>query len=336
MSENESTMKQIKTLLLVVGCASAFLATGCNSSNSTGNPVDNNLLIGGNPAGPKIPSNPGTAGKSAVCFMKACAPVVAKTQIVDPRGEFKYPDPSRFSNASQRNFYRQPIAFLDLTTINPSTLLSPSFTIGDFASASKGRYAIIAPEMIKRIQNMRDRLGAGLRVSSGYRSPAYNRKIDKSATWSRHTYGDGVDLVGKPMRSIRDACTANNSTFFLLYNDGHVHCDWRAVPLDPAFYPPTKVKTPSEQLVQNAIALSKSTEILFNESADGIRLSVKMPDIELEGEPTHEWVILSPSGQETVYDSATALIGSGSEKGTYYVKVVVGEFIESESSIEVQ
>ncbi len=218
--------------------------------------------------------------------------------------------------------------------MNPKTQLSASLFLDDFASASKGRYAIISPSVVRRVQNIHDRLGSGLTLTSGYRSPGYNRQIDKSATWSRHMYGDGVDMIGKPMKSIRDACTANKATFFLLYRDGHVHCDWRAVPLDPAYYATSTSIAPNQLLVQNEIALSKSTKIVFAQTKEGVRLSVQMPDIELEGVPEYEWVVTSPSGKETRFDSEEPILNSIVEKGTYSVKVVIGDFIESESQID--
>lgn len=218
--------------------------------------------------------------------------------------------------------------------MSPEARLTADFSLKDFVSASKGRYAVLSPSVVRRIQSIRDRLGAGLRVTSGYRSPGYNRRIDKSASWSRHMYGDGIDLAGKPMKSIRDACTANKATFFLLYKDGHVHCDWRAIPLDPAFYPATKIMTPNQLLVQNEIALSRSTKILFAQTEEGVRITAQLPDIELEGVPQYEWVVTSPSGKEIKFDSEAPVLTEADEKGTYFVKVIIGDFIESETQID--
>lgn len=47
---------------------------------------------------------------------------------------------------------------------------------------------------IQNLQNFRDRLGKPIRINSGYRCPAYNKKID-GARNSQHIYGCATDIV---------------------------------------------------------------------------------------------------------------------------------------------
>ena len=57
--------------------------------------------------------------------------------------------------------------------------------------------------------------------------------------FSRHQYGDGSDLdaSGWSVEELGDICDDLGADYVGLYEDGHTHCDWREVPLDPTFFP---------------------------------------------------------------------------------------------------
>jgi Peptidase M15 len=150
---------------------------------------------------------------------------------------YEYPD----ALADDPN-YRRPLAYLDLDAIDPAVAVSPNFNLGELAQAVKGRWGIVQPHAVEKLQGLRDAAGP-LLVNSGYRSPDYNATVD-GATWSRHLYGDGFDLdpaeVSIDMLEIE--CTGAGGT--LVEYETHVHCDWRDVEVDTEFFGPADAAAP--------------------------------------------------------------------------------------------
>lgn len=163
----------------------------------------------------------GPAKDNSVCFPIA-------TPVPFPEG-YDYPAPYQDSAN-----YRAPLRYLDLDTIDPSVEIAPNFTLDEIAQTWKGRYAVVQPHAIVRLQDLRDALGP-IVVNSGYRPPGYNADIG-GATHSRHMYGDGFDLdpVDVPLTTLEAACTQNAG--FLVEYETHVHCDWRGIDLDLGFF----------------------------------------------------------------------------------------------------
>jgi uncharacterized protein YcbK (DUF882 family) len=64
----------------------------------------------------------------------------------------------------------------------------------------------------------------------------YNEGVD-GATWSRHIYGDAVDMYSDTLSlaELAEACNDLGAGFTKLYTT-HVHCDWRDHELDRAFF----------------------------------------------------------------------------------------------------
>lgn len=145
----------------------------------------------------------------------------------EPTG-YDYPSPLS-SN------YRQPIAYLDLQTIDGATKIAPNFRLDEFAQVAKGRYAVVQPHAVTRMQQIRTALGA-IHINSGYRSPGYNAQIDGSATSSRHMFGDGFDFYGSNVSINTAESSCQSHAGFLVEYNTHVHCDWRNTPVDPLFY----------------------------------------------------------------------------------------------------
>jgi subtilisin family serine protease len=77
--------------------------------------------------------------------------------------------------------------------------LSTNFTAGELAArrldnrGEKAPYARISPELVERLQELRERLGAPITITSGYRYPALNDDVD-GANSSQHMAGRAADI----------------------------------------------------------------------------------------------------------------------------------------------
>lgn len=147
---------------------------------------------------------------------------------------YAYPDP--YGDDDQ---YLAPVRFLDLDSIDPDTRIAPNFVLSEVASAAKGRFGLFQAHTVDALQQIRDDIGGPLRVNSGYRNVDYNAGVG-GATYSRHQYGDGVDIAadGASLDELAALCGGLGAGYVDVYAT-HVHCDWRTTPLDPAFYPVT-------------------------------------------------------------------------------------------------
>jgi len=172
------------------------------------------------------PSDPEVCYPGPIGDWSVCLPLVEVDPL--PAG-YVYPEPM----AGMWN-YRTPVAYLDLDALDPDTMLAPHFRLGEIARAWKGRYAVVQPHAVERLEALRDEAGA-LKVDSGYRPPTYNAMIG-GAAYSRHMYGDAFDL--EPLDATSDEleslCVELDGHLFQY--DTHVHCDWRDEPLDERFF----------------------------------------------------------------------------------------------------
>lgn len=55
--------------------------------------------------------------------------------------------------------------------------------------------AHVAPQFVERLDALRERLGAPLIVSSGYRCQAHNARVSSSGRFGPHTTGRAADLA---------------------------------------------------------------------------------------------------------------------------------------------
>lgn len=243
-----------------------------------------------------------------VCFpgpaadWTACFPIVMPAQLPDG---YDYPAPYQ-GNGN----YRAPICYLDLEAIDAFAAIAPNFTLDEFAQSYKGRYAVVQPHAVERVQQLRDELGPII-VNSGYRPPAYNAMIG-GATHSRHMYGDAFDLDAGDvsLATLQAACTANAG--FLVEYEAHVHCDWRNLPVDVDFFG-LPAALPELELAPFAASLEHDVaRDEWRAPASGFE----------EGEPARRWSAWDAQGQRLAEEvrARTFVAPPGSAR----IEVVVG------------
>jgi hypothetical protein len=232
-----------------------------------------------------------------------CLPVVAPSPM--PTG---YNYPAALNGDEQ---YREPIAFLDLEALDPQTALAANFALDEFAQEYKGRYAVVQPHAVERIQELRDLLGA-LVINSGYRNVDYNASVGGVST-SRHMYGDAFDIdpVSVSLDSLADACWDAGAGYVGVYAT-HIHCDWRDDQVDEVFYGEARRSAP-----RSATPLHDAAIVA------GPSLSVTAIGWD-EGEPLKEWTAFDAAGD--VLLTATASTFTPPEQAVR-VEVWVGRAI---------
>ena len=159
----------------------------------------------------------------------ACFPLVPAT---DSMGlDYAYPD--LFEGNPQ---YSAPTAYLDLRVSDHEHSLSPNFVFSEFMSEAKGPFGFFQVHVVESLQAIREASGGPIFINSGYRNVSYNESVG-GATWSRHLYGDAVDMYSGvlSLSELEDVCEDLGADFTLLY-ETHVHCDWRDHPLDSSFF----------------------------------------------------------------------------------------------------
>ena len=180
-----------------------------------------------------------TPTDQTVCFPgpdeddTVCLPTVAWSETWG--APYAYPDP--LDDDPQ---YRAPARYFDLyaTALEPGQLLAPNFTLGEFMQDYKGRFGIFQPHVVTSLQTLRDWTGGPLYINSAYRNVDYNAGVG-GATWSRHLYGDAVDIRSDSasLTELAGLCEDLGAGFTSVYTS-HVHCDWRDTPLEPGLFDP--------------------------------------------------------------------------------------------------
>ena len=74
--------------------------------------------------------------------------------------------------------------------------LAANFKVREFACHDGSDVVFVAPELVEVLQKIRDHFKAAVTISSGYRTPAYTKKVD-GATYSQHQYGTAADIKVK-------------------------------------------------------------------------------------------------------------------------------------------
>ncbi len=258
----------------------------------------------------------GQAGDGA-CFLgedrsgATCFPLVS--------GDFyDYPSPL---NAN----YREPIAYLDVQSIDLSTKIAPNFRLSEISVPHKGQWQVVQPHAIEKLQAVRDEAG-GLSVKSGFRSPEYNAQQPGAATRSRHMYGDAFDLLPSAVsqQKLYEICNSHGAGYTAKYTSGHVHCDWRNISVDPLFYGAlaTDPDAPRDFTIADLVASIEEDDGTFRVEADGYDTT--------EGELTREWFAVAADGTVLAQEEAPTFVPPA---GTSSLRVDVGGLIELEHDL---
>ena len=257
------------------------------------------------------------AGDQA-CFLGAdrsgttCLPVVS----IDA---YAYPSPLN-------NNYREPIRYIDVEAVDLSTKIAPNWRLSEISVPYKGRYQVVQPHAVEKLQKVRDRAGA-LTMKSGFRSPPYNAEQPGAATRSRHMYGDAFDIVplSTSQNNLYNICNSEGAGYVAKYTSGHVHCDWRNVSVDPLFYGNLAVAPGDLEPYFTLANLDLSID------TDGALYWVEASGYDVEeGELTREWFALDEDGE--LLERAETLTFAP-PPGTALLRVDVGGLSEVERSI---
>lgn len=98
--------------------------------------------------------------------------------------------------------YLPPTGFVEVGPEDEDIRISPHFTIGEFLCKQRGdpRYVVLSRPLLLKLELLLDATNAsgieaaGLTVMSGFRTPAYNRRIGNTTDYSRHLWGDAADV----------------------------------------------------------------------------------------------------------------------------------------------
>lgn len=230
--------------------------------------------------------------------------------------DYTYPDP--YGGSAQ---YAAPARYVDLADLDPSEPVAPNFVLAELMSAEKGRYGLFQTHALEALQAIRDWSGGPLTVNSAYRNVSYNAGVD-GATYSRHMYGDGADLVSSTLdiEEVAAACEAEDADYTQLY-ESHTHCDWRDDPLDAAFYDEAagkrRVRAPRPVLS----ARLERVDEAWTAPATGFE----------EGEPLRRWTALDAAGKVLVTTTGRRFEAPA---GTVRVRVVVGGQVRVEGRVD--
>lgn len=74
--------------------------------------------------------------------------------------------------------------------------LSAHFKVREFACGDGSDAVLVAPRLVMVLETIRAHFGAAVTISSGYRTPQYNAKVDGMAH-SQHCYGTAADITVK-------------------------------------------------------------------------------------------------------------------------------------------
>ncbi len=201
---------------------SSYVVQDCDGRNVvTVPPSWNNLPVCGVPNSPQGKICYPGSGSGSVCFDAYPA-----SQVVGQVSGYRYTG-------------RSPSEFI--YTPNPgtgksmNTRISRNYSLSNFnRSGTCGQggdpYMYISPNVVSKVEQVNQFLGAKVGINSAYRSPTCNARVS-GAPASQHMQGTAVDLAPPNGRSGRcdvvRACRATGAGFIMTYNStNHVHCDW--------------------------------------------------------------------------------------------------------------
>jgi len=115
-----------------------------------------------------------------------------------PIGRYRY----RTDPATGNPVAVPPEGFVEVRPQDEDLLVSPHFTLGQFACKEPGdpRYLVLGVPLVTKLEavleavNSRGFDAPTLHLMSAYRTPAYNRAIGNTTDFSRHLWGDAADI----------------------------------------------------------------------------------------------------------------------------------------------
>lgn len=289
--------------------------TGAGGSGSGGGP-------GGDGSGDLIdPSDwPAVEADAEACYLgpdrddTVCLPTVEWSE--EWGSAYAYPPP--LDDDPQ---YSAPARYIDLeaATADPGLDLAPNFALDELMQAYKGRFGLFQDHTVASLQAMRDTIGGPVYVNSGYRNVDYNDGVG-GATWSRHQYGDAVDIRSDDasLEELARICTDLGAGFTSVY-ETHVHCDWRRTALDTAFY---DVESTGE-------AASDLPSARIGWTSDG-RLQPELSGFD-EGVPRMRWTALDAHGAVLVVETGRSF---SPPEAAHRVEVDIGGHLVRRVSLE--
>lgn len=108
--------------------------------------------------------------------------------------------------------------------------LSANFKVKEFACKDGSDVIFVSDGLVQVLQAIRAHFGKAVTVNSGYRTPAYNKKVG-GETYSQHLYGIAADIAVKgvsPKDVAAYAETLLTNTGGIGLYDTFVHVDVRA------------------------------------------------------------------------------------------------------------
>ena len=113
-----------------------------------------------------------------------------------------------------------------MATLN-DVQLTKNFKLREFQC--KHCHAVkLCPELLRRLQAMRDECGRAITINSGYRCTTHNRNVG-GATNSQHLAGRAADIVivGLPIAEQRKICEKYFADGGIGYANTYTHVDTR-------------------------------------------------------------------------------------------------------------
>jgi hypothetical protein len=100
--------------------------------------------------------------------------------------------------------YAPPLGFIRLSGESADVRVSDSYTLRDFQCKLDGggtKFLVLRPEALIKLELMQHKLARRIgnafgrfTIMSGFRTPYYNSRIGNETSYSRHLYGDAMDI----------------------------------------------------------------------------------------------------------------------------------------------
>ena len=262
--------------------------------------------------------------------------ITSSIKVIGDVSDYEYRDPYTDPSFPSSQFERQyisPSRLIDLEINDEGMRVGDHFTLGEFIASWKGRYGILAPLLISKLDQIRDSINGPLLINSGYRSPGYNARINGASKWSRHMYGDAADMASPSVNlfELRNRCIEEDASFVLVYKS-HIHCDWRNHPLSRLYFE-TSPKPPAFSPTTLAF-LTAQFEFETRDFRVGAETVVRA-EIEPKEESDEllvQWTVTTPSASVVQLEGESVTL-FWNEAGTYKIHALIGGLYPHEETI---